>query len=61
MTHTCIDYQAPQDMGCGCQMIEETSQHHDTAESDTDCEVFSTLKSINHSVYRLMFQLRAWY
>nr|XP_051183117.1 transcription factor ILI6 isoform X2 [Lolium perenne]XP_051183118.1 transcription factor ILI6 isoform X2 [Lolium perenne] len=41
MTHTCIDYQAPQDMGCGCQMIEETSQHHDTAESDTDCEMSS--------------------
>ncbi|XP_071675538.1 uncharacterized protein [Lolium perenne] len=34
--------QAPQDMGCGCQMIEETSQHHDTAESDTDCEVPSS-------------------
>lgn len=33
--HTCIDYQAPQDMGRGCQMIEETSQHHGTAESDT--------------------------
>uniref|UniRef100_A0A0E0CVV0 Uncharacterized protein n=1 Tax=Oryza meridionalis TaxID=40149 RepID=A0A0E0CVV0_9ORYZ len=28
VTHACIDYQAPQDMGCGCQMIgEETSRH----------------------------------
>uniref|UniRef100_A0A0E0NQC4 Uncharacterized protein n=1 Tax=Oryza rufipogon TaxID=4529 RepID=A0A0E0NQC4_ORYRU len=39
VTHACIDYQAPQDMGCGCQMIgEETSQHRDTAESDTHHE-----------------------
>uniref|UniRef100_A0A0D9Z2P8 BHLH domain-containing protein n=1 Tax=Oryza glumipatula TaxID=40148 RepID=A0A0D9Z2P8_9ORYZ len=34
---------APQDMGCGCQMIgEETSQHRDTAESDTHHEVPSS-------------------
>uniref|UniRef100_A0A0E0GHG6 BHLH domain-containing protein n=1 Tax=Oryza nivara TaxID=4536 RepID=A0A0E0GHG6_ORYNI len=43
VTHACIDYQAPQDMGCGCQMIgEETSQHRDTAESDTHHEVPSS-------------------
>lgn len=52
VTHACIDYQAPQDMGCGCQMIgEETSQHRDTAESDTHHEVISTLKLLDPVTY----------
>ena len=47
MTQNCIAYEVPQDMGCGCQIIGQTNQHLDTAESDVQCEVFNTLESIH--------------